>query len=149
MLKVDTNFDFVLYKHGPFSFELRDELTAMRADDFLSLEIKTPSYGPSLAAGRNAAHLKQMFPNTLKRWKPRVDFVARRFSDKGVMELERLATAFYVTNASRLVSEECRARKVATLKPHIPAKEALSAVVMVDRWTREAKNRFKDKPAKA
>ena len=23
-------FDFILYKHGPFSFDLRDELTSMR-----------------------------------------------------------------------------------------------------------------------
>ena len=29
---VDFDFDFILYKHGPFSFELRDELSAMRAE---------------------------------------------------------------------------------------------------------------------
>src|SRR5438128_1589416 len=37
-------FSFILYKHGPFSFELRDELTALRARSFLQLEATFP-YG--------------------------------------------------------------------------------------------------------
>src|SRR5438552_4067608 len=37
-------FNFVLYKHGPFSFDLRDELTALRARSFLRLEATFP-YG--------------------------------------------------------------------------------------------------------
>jgi len=28
-------FEFILYKHGPFSFDLSDKLTAMRADMLL------------------------------------------------------------------------------------------------------------------
>ena len=30
LMGVPLAFDFILYKHGPFSFDLRDELTAMR-----------------------------------------------------------------------------------------------------------------------
>ena len=36
---VPLNFNFVLYKHGPFSFDLRDELTAMRADGLIAFKI--------------------------------------------------------------------------------------------------------------
>jgi uncharacterized protein YwgA len=31
LIKVPLGFEFLLYKHGPFSFDLRDELTFMRA----------------------------------------------------------------------------------------------------------------------
>src|ERR1035441_4963526 len=36
LLGVDLGFEFVLYRHGPFSFELRDELSSMQADDILT-----------------------------------------------------------------------------------------------------------------
>jgi hypothetical protein len=39
MLRVPMDFGFILYKHGPFSFELRDELTAMRADNYITAKI--------------------------------------------------------------------------------------------------------------
>lgn len=48
---VPLGFPFILYKHGPFSFDLRDELTAMRADGFLTLEPRDP-YGASLGPER-------------------------------------------------------------------------------------------------
>ena len=50
ILNVDTGFDFILYKHGSYSFELTDELKAMRADGFLSLE-SAPPYGPVFKKG--------------------------------------------------------------------------------------------------
>jgi hypothetical protein len=31
-------FEFILYKHGPFSFDLSDEFTAMRADMLLKIQ---------------------------------------------------------------------------------------------------------------
>ncbi len=43
---VPSGYEYILYKHGPFSFELRDELTVMRADGLLSL-IPRPPYGYS------------------------------------------------------------------------------------------------------
>jgi len=32
LTRIPMGFDFILYKHGPFSFDLRDELTSLRAD---------------------------------------------------------------------------------------------------------------------
>ena len=46
LMKVPLSFDFILYKHGPFSFDLRDELTGLRADGLIRLEPQWP-YGPS------------------------------------------------------------------------------------------------------
>ena len=33
LLKVPLGFEFILYKHGPYSFDLEDEITALRAVD--------------------------------------------------------------------------------------------------------------------
>jgi hypothetical protein len=47
VLGVPLGFEFILYKHGPFSFDLSDEITAMRADALLQYQPRQP-YGPSL-----------------------------------------------------------------------------------------------------
>jgi hypothetical protein len=150
MLSLDTGFDFIFYKHGPFSFDLRDELTAMRADEFLDLELRSPSYGPSLALGRNARFLKHLFPKTLEKREPKVEFLASRFGKRNVTELERIATAFYVTKeAKQPLSDDERAVLVTQLKPHIPLEEAISAVKTVDDWSREIENQFHTETAGA
>jgi hypothetical protein len=147
MLKLDAGFNFVLYKHGPFSFDLRDELTGMRADEFLDLEIKDPSYGPSLALGRNAALLRRLFDKTLEQQHLKIDFIASKFGDENVLELERLATALYVTRTFREGrSAKDRACELTSLKPHISHKDAIRALKTVDQWSAEAEKQF---PAEA
>jgi hypothetical protein len=62
LIKVPLGFEFLLYKHGPFSFDLRDELTFMRAQGFLRLEPQYP-YGPTLVGGEVSclsAHFSQL-----------------------------------------------------------------------------------------
>lgn len=54
MLEVPLEFRFILYKHGPFSFGLRDELTGMLADEILKLESRPYPYGPSFSVGVTA-----------------------------------------------------------------------------------------------
>ena len=46
MFKVPTDFDYILYKHGPFSFELRDSIGDMRGNMLVELSSRIP-YGPS------------------------------------------------------------------------------------------------------
>src|SRR6516225_10114425 len=48
LMCVPLGFDFILYKHGPFSFDLRDELTSLRADGLIKLEPQW-GYGPRIA----------------------------------------------------------------------------------------------------
>ncbi|HHY37492.1 MAG TPA: hypothetical protein GX507_00940 [Clostridia bacterium] len=148
MLGVPMGFHFILYKHGPFSFELRDELTAMRADGLLSIQIKRASYGPSLTLGRNAHVVRRISDNVIRNYTGQIEFVARWLSTKGVAELERLGTALFVTveeanlpieaktnrtiggKANRTI--EVRADRINQLKPHVSIDEALDAVKAVD-----------------
>ena len=139
LLGVPLEFQFILYKHGPFSFGLRDELTALRADGLLELEPRT--YGAQLVPTKQCEHIQGLYPKTMAKYEGSIAFVVERLGGKRVVELERLGTAFYV--GQRLTERESidsRAKKVTELKPHIAIDRARDAVREVDRITSAAEN---------
>ena len=141
MLGVKMNFDFMLYTHGPFSFELRDTLSEMLADCLLVMQQQPYPYGPSLVVpSEQRETLQRRFPRTLERYSNRLDFVGSELGGKQVSELERLATALYVIreNSSSLESE--RAHALTLLKPHVSFNESTEAVRVVDEMDARAKS---------
>jgi len=123
---VPLGFDFILYKHGPYSFDLSDKLMAMRADEMLKLKSQQP-YGPSIVPGENSDRLKKLFPKTICKYKEPVEFVAKELGTCGVAELERIATALYVTLKDINRKKERidkRASRINKLKPHISIDQA-------------------------
>jgi hypothetical protein len=137
LIKVPLGFEFMLYKHGPFSFDLRDELTFMRAQGFLRLEPQYP-YGPTLVAGEKSELLKRTFQRAIDEYLPRIRFVAEKLGTKTVTGLERTATALYVTLRSSGAAD--RVRTLTDLKPHILLQDAQVAVAEVDEIIRELGN---------
>jgi hypothetical protein len=136
----ETGFDFILYKHGPFSFDLSDELAAMRADGFVSLRMQKPEYGPSIVPGPAAAELCKLFPKTRSRHDSAISFVADKLGSRPVVELERLATALYVSQQMEPTTDANElAQRVHDLKPHIAMDQASVAVNTVKRWVEEWK----------
>lgn len=138
LLEVPLNYNFILYKHGPFSFGLRDELTALRADFLLRLEFQNPPYGPRIATTEMSGELQKLFPKTMKKYKEKVDFVTNALRDKGAAELERLSTALYITKNYYVPSVDARAERLVSLKPHVIPEKALDAVREIDRLADEA-----------
>jgi hypothetical protein len=140
VLGVQTGFEYILYKHGPYSFDLAEHLTSLRADFLMEFDHRSLGYGPSLVPTQTSAELRSRYPKTLARHAPRIEFIARAFGSKGVVELERLATALYVTrelgNGASAVE---RANRLHELKPHVSPPEALAAVREFDRIAAEAK----------
>ena len=139
LLDVPFDFDFILYKHGPFSFELRDELSSMRADKVLTREPQPPPYGPRILTTPRGLELEQRFQRTMGRFGPRLDWIADQLGDRGVVELERLATALWVTRqlgSDASVTE--RAEELNELKPHVSVAAAAEAVEEIDRLLAEA-----------
>jgi hypothetical protein len=134
LLNVRLDFDFVLYKHGPFSFDLRDELTFMRAQGFLRLEPQNP-YGPTLVAGEKSELLKQAFRQAIEDYLPSIRFVSQKLGTKTVAGLERTATALYIM--LRESAGVDRAQLLIRLKPHISLPEAQAAVSEVEQIIRE------------
>jgi hypothetical protein len=139
LLDVPFDFDFILYKHGPFSFELRDELGSMRADRLLVRETQPPPYGPRILTTERGRELEQRFERTMNRYGPKLDWIADRLGDRGVMELERLATALWVTGQmDRDSGVQARAEGLNQLKPHVTLAAAEESVREIDGLIAEA-----------
>lgn len=132
LFDIDSDYSFILYKHGPFSFEVRDTLSEMEADGLIEVVAREPGYGPSYLPANSASDFLARFPKTVERLKKPVDFVASWLGNKGVAELERLATALFIRLQEEGSLEE-RASKLVKLKPHIDASDALSATCEIDK----------------
>lgn len=137
LTEVPLEMDFILYKHGPFSFDLRDELTSMRADELLELEPQWP-YGPRIATTDRGRHLQKIYAKTIARYEQCISFVAQRLGNKDVAELERIATAYFLrTNGNAEETAEKRARRLVAAKPHVAIEDAIAAVTEADEIVSE------------
>lgn len=135
---VPLGFGHVLYKYGPFAYDLRDELGVMRADGLVESE-QVAGYGPRLRPTAAAERqLLARWPKTLKRYRPQIDFVAERFGSKGVGELERLATALWVQAHHADEGDEQQAVRLHEIKPHVSLEQAREALTTVGQWRRQA-----------
>lgn len=140
LLRVPLELDFILYKHGPFSFDLSAVITQMRADGTVKLIPKWP-YGPSLEPDTTSDLLKKLYPKTIQKYAEQIRFTAEKLGQKNVAELERLGTALYITLKGTVGKKpESRAARVHELKPHVPLDKALEAVKELDSIRDAAKS---------
>ncbi len=138
LLEVPTGYEFILYKHGPYSFDLSDEMTALRADYLIEFDHKSPGYGPGLVPTPTSQALRRDTPSPWRSTPARSRSSRGPSGSKGVTDLEKLATALYVTRENggiRGVDE--RAQRLVELKPHVPLDQAIDAVREFDRIARE------------
>ncbi len=143
LLAVPFDFAFILYKHGPFSFELRDELSAMQSDRLLEREAQPPPYGPRVLTTPRGEELEERFQRTMTKFGPRLDWIAGELGQSRVVELERLATALWVTRQlGAEASVQDRAEALNKLKQHVSVETAVEAVREIDRLLSEAAKAF-------
>lgn len=140
LLKVPLEFHFILYKHGPFSFNLRDELSGMRADDFIALEPQ-PGYGPKFVLNEKNTFLKSHYQETIDKYEKEIDFIIEELGKMQAAELERVATAFYISQ-KKGGDMANRARMINDFKPHISIKLAQEAVETSDFIIEFYKSKF-------
>jgi hypothetical protein len=139
LLGVPIGMEFILYKHGPYSFDLTEELTWLQAKLLLEKDYRTPGYGPGLRPTETSRELRSRFPVTLDRYARPIDFIASAFGTKGVAALEKLATALYVTRELQEAADVGqRAHRLHALKPHVNLPDAIAAVQEFDRISAEA-----------
>ena len=125
--RVPLRFEYVLYRHGPFSFDLRKELTAMRANNLLALE-PAFEYGPRFKATDVGAALLSFCTDEVKPYERSVEFVSSWLGPMGVVELERAATALFVIRTDENESDAQQVELITTYKPHISRELAQSAI---------------------
>lgn len=143
LLNVPLGFENILYKRGPFSFDLRDELTALRADSMLELVVRPAPYGPSYKSTLSSKELRKHFPVTLVKYAGAIDFIASTLGTKDSSQLERLATALYVIlNPECEQTDDDRAARIHLLKPHVTfqaAEKAIEEVRSIIKQTEQIK----------
>lgn len=134
LLDVPLGYQFVLYKHGPFSFDLRSDLAVMRARLQLDVEYRTMNYGPSFTLGKWGIAALEKPPA----YKDEIEFVAERISTEASRPVERISTAFFLTNKYPQKDVAEIAADINRLKPHISVKQALIAIEDAERLRTEA-----------
>ena len=92
LMGVPLEAEYILYKHGPYSFDLRRTLAAMRAYQYVEWQPNPYPYGPTLIEGPLAGTLKR-FTREPAEYSAQIAFAAQWLGPKRVSELERLGTA--------------------------------------------------------
>jgi hypothetical protein len=90
-------YKFVLYKHGPYSFDLRDELIAMKASEIIEFTFPQEGYGPSIKPTRFGERLYDGNKREIGKYAKISGFIASWFNSKDVRYLEKVATAYFVS----------------------------------------------------
>lgn len=118
-------FDFILYKHGPYSFDVEEEMERMRSYKAVD-QTPVPDYGVILKPGEMAEFLQDIAPLDHDETTA-IDKVCDFVGTKDVKDLERLATAAWIRSEEGLKNHDEIATRLHFLKPHISEAAAKSA----------------------
>src|SRR5690242_3103935 len=72
-------YKFVIYKHGPYSSDLKGELTAMKASEVIDFYFRQEGYGPSIKPTKFGERLYEVNKEEVGRFAKINDFVVDWF----------------------------------------------------------------------
>lgn len=124
--------EFRIHYYGPFSFQLRDRLSLLEAEDFL--RVSPRDMGVTYDTGERFSQLRHQFPKTIAKYQSAIDFAASQLGSLSVKELEPLTTALFVTRQQPEANTRERTAKLMQIKPHVKPAEARAAIERVDGW---------------
>lgn len=78
VLRVPTGYRFLPYKGRLHSFELAEDLVALRSDYLVGHDHRASGYGPALVPTEPSRRLRARYPSTLRRYRRRIALVARK-----------------------------------------------------------------------
>ncbi|NJL27777.1 MAG: hypothetical protein HC897_07705 [Thermoanaerobaculia bacterium] len=135
---IDLGFNYILYKYGPFSFDLRDQLSYLRADRLIELDIQEP-YGPRFRLTDSGRRVVSRYSSSLEPSRAALEGAADRLASDNVATLERYATALYLWRhwqQETPTSSEV-VKRLVEVKPHVSHEQAKDAVEKVQAWVAE------------
>ena len=138
MLQVPSGYKFVLYKHGPYSFDLHDDLGRMLTNSIVGLEPRPP-YGPSFGIKDIGIRLMQQRTQIVGKFSEQFKFIVDTLGKKDVRELERLGTALLLKQEFPNADQVALAKKIVERKPHVREDLAQEAIREVARIKEQAK----------
>jgi hypothetical protein len=119
-------FAFVLYKHGPYSFEVEAELEQMRSYSAVEIQPNSDGYGVTIRPGGMAPFLEGQ-ATLSEEEEVALDRVCELVGSRTVTDLERIATAAWIRRREGLVESRKVAERLHQLKPHVSIAEAEAA----------------------
>jgi hypothetical protein len=134
----DFPFEFVLYKHGPYSFDVDQELDQMLSYDAVRL-VPHGGYGPSLSPSKGSG-FPTAFGDADEETMHQVKRVAKFVGSRNVVELEALATAAWIRTKENLVNEDETRVRLKELKPHLSDMAVRVGVQDADRFFSSVKS---------
>ncbi len=124
--------EFVLYKHGPYSFDMNKSIMHMLSRGMLVAE-SNPGYGPSILINAPLWKvLNSQLGDFYGQFDSSIRAVCGHLARKNVAELERIATAVFVSVNFSTLSLAERAATISRLKPHISSEVAIAALEEAD-----------------
>ena len=132
-LEVPLDLDFILYKHGPYSFDLADLIGELRGKLLVALERTPAPYGPKLIVSQSGTALVGRFPRIVGKFHEPIEFVSKSLGLRNVKELERVANRVVCDTAVRWLRRRSRSEagstQAACCPPQTPGQRSSS-------WTR-------------
>ena len=119
-------FGFVLYKHGPYSFDIENELAVMKTYAAITSEPALEGYGVIICPGENASWPKERAPLAPEE-ESAVERVCAFVRQKNVLQLEKIATAAWIRTQEGIQDSQRVAARLHELKPHVSLDDALQA----------------------
>jgi len=137
LLGVPLSDEFRIHYYGPFSFQLRERLALLEAEDFV--RVSPREMGVTYDLGTRFEQLREQYPKTIASHERAIEFAATRLAPLSVKQLEPLTTALYVTRQQPDGTHEQRAAQLIEIKPHVKLGEAREAIAKVDGWLAEVR----------
>lgn len=123
---IPPQFDFVLYKHGPYSFDVENEIEQMRSYEAVNIYANPNGYGVTIRPGTNAFFVKRQAPLSAGH-QAAIEKVCEFVDARSVTVLERLATAAWIRTNQAITETAEVARRLNALKPHVSIADAVAA----------------------
>lgn len=129
LLGLDSEYEFVLYQRGPYSFDLDADIRSLRSIGAVEIA-PMPPYGPSYRATPLGEVLGKRAPVT-EEMVAKLQALAKELGPRQARDLELLATTLYVLNNERPKSGKATVERVLSLKPQFSEDDAESAIQQV------------------
>jgi hypothetical protein len=121
--EIDVPFAFVLYKHGPYSFEVEAELEQMLSYAAITSEPDPNGFGVVLKPGPGVNFVDCGAPLG-KDEEAQVERICQFVGKRNISDLERLATAAWIREQEGIRDTHTVACRLNQLKPHVSVPEA-------------------------
>jgi hypothetical protein len=113
---VNLNYNYFIHLYGPFSFDLEEDISLMRATNILNREVDSSGYRVNYYFGPGAKFILEKF-NVEKKYEDEINYIVDKFGNYNVVDLELLSTLHYVSKIKKIDNDKLFA-KVKEIKPH-------------------------------